>query len=66
MLVMKGNLNNQEHMRMTKSSTSRTLSSLNIKPTSQRVDIANIIFCKDQHLSAENIIAICDVQKMSV
>ena len=42
---------------MTKSSTSRTLSSLNIKPTSQRVDIANIIFCKDQHLSAEKIIA---------
>ena len=32
---------------MTKSSTSRTLSSLNIKPTSQRVDIANIIFCKE-------------------
>ena len=66
MLVMKDNLNNQEHMRMTKSSTSRTLSSLNIKPTSQRVDIANIMFCKDQHLSAEDIITILNNSDSSI
>ena len=63
---MKDELDNQEYMKMSKSSTSRTLSSLNIKPTSQRIDIANIIFCKDQHLSAENIIATLDNNGSSI
>ena len=66
MIVMKDELDNQEYMKMSKSSTSRTLSSLNIKPTSQRIDIANIIFCKDQHLSAENIIATLDNNGSSI
>ena len=53
---MKYDLDNQGCTKMNKKSTFKTLSSLDIKPTSQRVDIANIILCKDQHLSAEDII----------
>ena len=53
---MKYDLDNQDYIKTSKRSAFNTLSSLDIKPTSQRIDIANIIFCKAQHLSAEDII----------
>ena len=53
---MKHDLDNQDYTNTNKRSAFKALSSLDIKPTSQRIDIANIIFCKDQHLSAEDII----------
>ena len=53
---MKYDLDNQDYIKTSKRSAFNTLSSLDIKPTSQRIDIANIIFCKDQHISAEDII----------
>ena len=53
---MKYDLDEQDYTKMSKRSAFKVLSSLDIKPTSQRIDIANIIFCKDQHLSAEDII----------
>ena len=53
---MKHNLDNQDYAKTNKRSAFKALSSLDIKPTSQRIDIANIIFCKAQHLSAEDII----------
>ena len=55
---MNNDLDNQGCTKMIKRSTFKTLSSLDIKPTSQRIDIANIILCKDQHLSAEDIITV--------
>ena len=53
---MKYDLDEQDYTKMSKRSAFKVLSSLDIKPTSQRIDIANIIFRKDQHLSAEDII----------
>ena len=54
---MKCDFESQDCKKMGKKrSTFKVLSSLDIKPTSQRIDIADIIFCKDQHLSAEDII----------
>jgi Fur family iron response transcriptional regulator len=53
---MKHDLDNQDYTNTNNRSAFKALSSLDIKPTSQRIDIANIIFCKDQHLSAEDII----------
>tara|TARA_B100001996_G_scaffold136151_1_gene103625 strand:+ start:2017 stop:2463 length:447 start_codon:yes stop_codon:yes gene_type:complete len=55
---MKHDLDNQDYTNTNKRSAFKALSSLDIKPTSQRIDIANIIFCKDQHLSAEDIIVV--------
>ena len=55
---MKNVTDNRNHMKAMKKSAFKTLSSLKIKPTSQRLDIAEIMFCKDQHLSAEDIITI--------
>jgi len=53
---MKHDLDNQDYTNTNNRSAFKALSLLDIKPTSQRIDIANIIFCKDQHLSAEDII----------
>ncbi len=63
---MKNITNNRNHLRTMKESAFKTLSSLNIKPTSQRVDIAEIMFCKDQHLSAEDIITILNNSDSSI
>ena len=57
---------NRNHMNAMKKSAFKTLSSLNIKPTSQRIDIAEIMFCKDQHLSAEDIITILNDSDSSI
>ena len=63
---MKNVIDNRNHMKAMKKSTFKTLSSLKIKPTSQRLDIAEIIFCKDQHLSAEDIITILNNSDSSI
>ena len=55
---MKYDLDEQDYTKVSKRSAFKVLSSLDIKPTSQRIDIANIIFRKDQHLSAEDIIMV--------
>ena len=63
---MKNVTDNRNHMKAMKKSDFKTLSSLNIKPTSQRIDIAEIMFCKDQHLSAEDIITILNDSDSSI
>ncbi len=63
---MKNVIDNRNHMKAMKKSAFKTLSSLNIKPTSQRLDIAEIMFCKDQHLSAEDIITILNNSDSSI
>ena len=63
---MKNVTDNRNHMKAMKKSAFKTLSSLNIKPTSQRIDIAEIMFCKDQHLSAEDIITILNESDSSI
>tara|TARA_B100000686_G_scaffold150158_1_gene157427 strand:- start:91 stop:531 length:441 start_codon:yes stop_codon:yes gene_type:complete len=63
---MKNVTDNRNHMKAMKKSAFKTLSSLNIKPTSQRLDIAEIMFCKDQHLSAEDIITILNNSDSSI
>ena len=63
---MKNVTDNRNHMKAMKKSAFKTLSSLNIKPTSQRLDIAEIMFCKDQHLSAEDIITILNDSDSSI
>ena len=63
---MKNVIDNRNHMKAMKKSAFKTLSSLNIKPTSQRIDIAEIMFCKDQHLSAEDIITILNDSDSSI
>ena len=63
---MKNVTDNRNHIKAMKKSAFKTLSSLNIKPTSQRIDIAEIMFCKDQHLSAEDIITILNNSDSSI
>ena len=63
---MKNVTDNRNHIKAMKKSAFKTLSSLNIKPTSQRLDIAEIMFCKDQHLSAEDIITILNNSDSSI
>ena len=63
---MKNVTDYRNHMKAMKKSAFKTLSSLNIKPTSQRLDIAEIMFCKDQHLSAEDIITILNNSDSSI
>ena len=63
---MKNVTDNRNHMKAMKKSAFKTLSSLKIKPTSQRLDIAEIMFCKDQHLSAEDIITILNNSDSSI
>ena len=63
---MKNVTDNRNHLKTMKESAFKTLSSLNIKPTSQRIDIAEIMFCKDQHLSAEDIITILNNSDSSI
>ena len=63
---MKNVTDNRNHMKAMKKSAFKTLSSLKIKPTSQRLDIAEIMFCKDQHLSAEDIITILNDSDSSI
>ena len=63
---MKNVTDNRNHMNAMKKSAFKTLSSLKIKPTSQRLDIAEIMFCKDQHLSAEDIITILNNSDSSI
>ena len=49
---------NNKDIDMSEEFAYKMLSTLDIKPTSQRLDIAKIMFCKDQHLSAEDIITV--------
>ena len=63
---MKNVTDNRNHMKAMKKSAFKTLSSLKIKPTSHRLDIAEIMFCKDQHLSAEDIITILNNSDSSI
>ena len=63
---MKNVTENRNHLKTMKKSAFKALSSLNIKPTSQRIDIAEIMFCKDQHLSAEDIITILNNSDSSI
>ena len=63
---MKNVTDNRNHIKAMKKSAFKTLSPLNIKPTSQRLDIAEIMFCKDQHLSAEDIITILNNSDSSI
>ena len=49
---------NNKDIDMSEEFAYKMLSALDIKPTSQRLDIAKIMFCKDQHLSAEDIITV--------
>lgn len=63
---MKNVTDNRNHTKAMKKSAFKTLSSLNIKPTSQRLDIAEIMFCKDQHLSVEDIITILNNTDSSI
>ena len=54
---MKQNLDNFNQIDLTEKNTQDIFDGLDIKPTTQRINIAKIIFRKHQHLSAEDIIA---------
>ena len=40
--------------------------SMNVTPTKQRVDLANIIFSKKQHFTASDLITLADKNKLNI
>ncbi len=54
---MKQNLDNFKQIDLTEKNTQDIFDDVDIKSTTQRINIAKIIFRKHQHLSAEDIIA---------
>jgi Fur family iron response transcriptional regulator len=51
-------LDNLGQTNMSEESAREVFCALNIKPTNQRINIAKVIFRKEQHLSAEDIITV--------
>ncbi len=54
------------HELMSKPQTIRILRDHNISPTIQRIEIAQILLSKMQHLSAEQVLAVVNVEKAKV